>query len=131
MFYLKISFIDLSLMANNSNCKTQTEDWNFSAFIKKIFRYKKKDKRRDDSNWSMGYLETNIHCICMVNLKSQALRFYWIYYRQYGQRDSKQSSFCSKIKILYKRNNLFIYQSHTHPPRFIVSSKLNVKLFLL
>lgn len=44
MFYLKISFIDLSLMANNSNCKTQTEDWNFSAFIKKIFRYKKKTR---------------------------------------------------------------------------------------
>lgn len=48
-------------MANNSNCKTQTEDWNFSAFIEKIFRNKKKkEERRDDSNWSMGYLETNI-----------------------------------------------------------------------
>lgn len=31
-------------MANNSNSKTQTEDWNFSAFIKKIFRYKKKTR---------------------------------------------------------------------------------------
>lgn len=62
MFYLKINFIDLSLMANNSNCKTQTEDCNFSVFIEKSFRNFKKEERRDDANWSMGYLESNIHC---------------------------------------------------------------------
>lgn len=62
MFYLKINFIDLSLMANNSNCKTQTEDCNFSVFIEKSFRNFKKEERRDDANWSMGYLESNIQC---------------------------------------------------------------------
>lgn len=49
-------------MANNSNCKTQTEDCNFSVFIEKSFRNFKKEERRDDANWSMGYLESNIHC---------------------------------------------------------------------
>lgn len=68
MFYLKINFINLSLMANNSNSKTQTEDWNFSAFIKKIFRYKKISRYGISRNKHTLYL--------YGKSESQALRFY-------------------------------------------------------
>lgn len=41
----------------------------FQCSSKKSSVIEKKEERRDDSNWSMGYLET-------VYLQSQALRFY-------------------------------------------------------
>lgn len=77
MFYLKINFIDLSLMANNSNCKTQTEYCNFSVFIEKSFRNFKKKKKEEMMPIGPWDIQNQTYIvICTVNLKSQALRFY-------------------------------------------------------